>query len=681
MPQNPFFETWTTPFGIPPFDRIETAHFMPAFERAIALHRAEIDALRDNPEAPDFANTIEALERAGADLLRVNLVFRNLAGTESDDALRQVEREISPILARHRSAIYLDGKVLARIEAVMSGSEWAGLDAEQKRVTERIQKGFVRAGARLSDAERARLTEITARLATLGTQFAQNVLKDESDYVLWLETDADLAGLPEDFRQAAAALAAARGKPGLHAMSLSRGNVESFLTHSTRADLRETLLNAFLARGENGGDSDNRAIIAETIALRDERAKLLGYPSYAHYKLDDTMAETPDAVRGLLDRVWAPARGAAARERDRLAEIARQEGHNGEIRKADWRHYAEKIRHADYAIDDAELRPYFPLSRMIDAAFHVAQKLFGLTFEQRHDLPLYSPDVRAFEVKDSSGRHVALFLGDYFARPSKRSGAWMSAFRIQQNLDGVTRPIIVNVLNIAKPASGEEALLSIDEARTLFHEFGHALHGMLSDVTFPALSGTSVSTDFVELPSQLYEHWLMQPKVLRLFARHVETGAPIPDALIERLKAARGFNQGFATVEYCASAFVDLDMHLAATSASAAPLAYERQVLDGIEMPDEIAMRHRSPHFTHVFSGEGYASGYYSYLWSEVLDADAFSAFEETGDIFDGATAKRLHDYIYAAGNLRDPKEAYIAFRGKLPGVDALLEKRGLTQL
>ncbi len=679
MSQNPFFEAWTTPFGMPPFDRIETGHYMPAFERAIASHRAEIEALRDNPHAPDFANTIEAFERAGADLLRVNLVFRNLAGTESDEALRQVERDISPVLARHRSAIFLDAKLLARIEAVMNGPQWSGLDAERKRLTGRLHKGFVRAGARLSDVERARLTEITAQLASLGTQFAQNVLKDESDYVLWLCHDDDLAGLPDDFRIAAGALAQTRGKPGQHAISLSRGTVESFLTHSTRPDLRETLLNAFLARGENGGESDNSATIAQTIALRDERAQLLGYASYAHYKLDDTMAETPEAVRGLLDRVWAPARTSAARERGRLAEIALLEGQNGAIRKADWRHYAEKLRRADYAIDDAQLRPYFPLSRMIEAAFFVANKLFGLTFEERRDLKLYAKDVRAFEVKDREGQHVALFLGDYFARPSKRSGAWMSAFRVQQKLEGNIRPIIVNVLNIAKPAGDEEALLSIDEARTLFHEFGHALHGMLSNVTFPSLAGTAVSTDFVELPSQLYEHWLLQPEVLRLFARHVETGEPVPEELIARLKAARGFNQGFATVEYCASAFVDLDMHLSADKALAEPLAFERDVLARIGMPEEISMRHRSPHFTHVFSGEGYASGYYSYLWSEVLDADAFSAFEETGDIFDAATAQRLHDFIYAAGNLRDPKEAYLAFRGKLPGPDALLEKRGLA--
>jgi peptidyl-dipeptidase Dcp len=677
--ENPFFETWATPFGMPPFDRIETRHYMPAFERAVADHRAEIDAIRNDPAAPTFQNSIVAFERSGADLVRVSLVFRNLAGTESDEAIRAVERDLSPILARHRSSIYLDATLFTRMDTVLNGPEGASLDPEQKRLTERLHKAFVRSGAPLSEAERARLSDITARLATLGTQFSQNVLQDESDYILLLKEEADLAGLSDDFRLAAATLAQARGHDGLHAVSLSRGNVESFLTQSTRAELRETLHAAFLARGERGGTTDNRGVIAETIALREERAKLLGYESYAHYKLDDTMAETPEAVRGLLDRVWGPARSAAARERDRLAEIASGEGNNSPIRQPDWRHYAEKLRRADYAIDDGELRPYFPLDRMIEAAFYVAGRLFGLTFKERIDLPLYGPQVRAFEVTGADGCHVALFLGDYFARPSKRSGAWMSAFRVQQKLAGDIRPIIINVLNLAEPAPGEQALLSIDEARTLFHEFGHALHGMLSDVKYPSLAGTSVSSDFVELPSQLYEHWLMQPQVLRLYARHVETGEPIPEDLIKRLHAARGFNQGFGTVEYCASAFVDLEMHLSATEAREDPLAFERKVLDRIGMPPEIAMRHRSPHFTHVFSGEGYASGYYSYLWSEVLDADAFAAFEETGDIFDPATAARLRDFVYAAGNLRDPKDAYLAFRGKLPGVEPLLEKRGLS--
>jgi peptidyl-dipeptidase Dcp len=664
---------------MPPFDQIKVEHFQPAYDKALPQHVTEIAAIRDNPAPATFDNTIVAFEKAGGALLKINKVFWNLTGTESDEALQKIEREISPVLARHGSEIFLDAKMLARIEAVMEGPEWATLNDEQKRLTERMKKAFVSSGAKLDDAQRARLTEITARLATLGTQFSQNILKDEGDFVLWLETPEDLAGLSPDFLDAAAALAKSRDRAGKHAVGLSRGQVETFLTSSTRPDLREKLLDAFLARGEKGGDSDNRAIIAETLALRDERAKLLGYETYAHYKLDDTMAETPEAVRALLDKVWPVGRKAAAREAERLAALAAQDGQNGPFRKADWRHYAEKLRARDYAINEQELRPYFPLSCMIEAAFFVAGKLFGLKFEERRDLKLYNPDVRAFDVQDANGAHVALFLGDYFARPSKRGGAWMSAFRTQQKLDGNIRPIIVNVLNIAKPARGDDPLLSLDEARTLFHEFGHALHGMLSDVTYPSLAGTAVSTDFVELPSQLYEHWLLQPEVLSRFARHYETGEAIPQSLIEKLKAARGFNQGFATVEYCASTFVDLDMHLKTPEATQDPLAFETEVLKSIDMPDAIAMRHRSPHFSHIFSGGHYAAGYYSYLWSEVLDADAFSAFEETGDIFHPETAQRLRTYIYGAGNLRDPKAAYIAFRGKLPGVEALLAKRGLA--
>ena len=679
MSQNPFFENWSTPFGMPPFDQIKVEHFQPAYIKALPQHVTEIAAIRDNSAPATFDNTIVAFEKAGGALLKINKVFWNLTGTESDEALQKIEREISPVLARHGSEIFLDAKMLARIEAVMEGPEWATLNDEQKRLTERMKKAFVSSGAKLNDAQRARLTEITARLATLGTQFSQNILKDEGDFVLWLETPEDLAGLSPDFLDAAAALAKSRDRAGKHAVGLSRGQVETFLTSSTGPDLREKLLDAFLARGEKGGESDNRAIIAETLALRDERAQLLGYETYAHYKLDDTMAETPEAVRALLDKVWPVGRKAAEREAERLAALAAQDGQNGPFRKADWRHYAEKLRARDYAINEQELRPYFPLSRMIEAAFFVAGKLFGLKFEERRDLKLYNPDVRAFDVQDASGAHVALFLGDYFARPSKRGGAWMSAFRTQQKLDGNIRPIIVNVLNIAKPARGDDPLLSLDEARTLFHEFGHALHGMLSDVTYPSLAGTAVSTDFVELPSHLYEHWLLQPEVLSRFARHYETDEAIPQALIEKLKAARGFNQGFATVEYCASTFVDLDMHLKTPEATQDPLAFEAGVLKAIDMPDAIAMRHRSPHFSHIFSGGHYAAGYYSYLWSEVLDADAFSAFEETGDIFHPETAQRLRTYIYGAGNLRDPKAAYIAFRGKLPGVEALLAKRGLA--
>jgi peptidyl-dipeptidase Dcp len=676
---NPLLSAWATPFGMPPFDKIRADHYMPAFQQALKEHRHEIEQILADASPASFSNSVEAFERSGSDLVRINLIFRNLASTQSDEALRAIERDLAPLLARHRSAIYLDTALFERMNAVLCSDEFATLTPEQQRLTERIHKTFVRAGARLGDQERQRLSDITAKLAALGTRFAQNVLKDEADYILVLEELADLDGLPEDFVSASATLAETRGHPGKHAVSLSRGNVEAFLTHATRTDLREILLNAFLKRGERGGETDNRAIISETIALRDERARLLGYESYAHYKLDDTMAETPQAVLTLLDTIWTPACESAARERDQLSNLASSEGHNTPILKQDWRRYAEKVRRAEYALDDGEIRAYFPLDRMIEAAFFVAGRLFGLRFEERFDCPAYADNVRTFEVLNKDGGHVAVFIGDYFARPSKRSGAWMSAFRVQQKLSGDIRPIIVNVLNIAEPPHGEKALLTIDEARTLFHEFGHALHGMLSNVVYPSLAGTSVSSDFVELPSQLYEHWLMQPEVLRLYARHVETNDAIPEDLIARLLAARGFNQGFSTVEYCASAFVDLEMHLSAKSATADPVAFEKEVLDRIGMPAEMSMRHRSPHFTHIFSGEGYAAGYYSYLWSEVLDADAFSAFEETGDIFDPATARRLHDNIYAAGNLRDPKEAYLAFRGKMPGVAALLEKRGLA--
>ncbi len=679
MSPNPFFETWTTPYEMPPFDRVETSHFRAAYDAALAAHKAEIAAIVANPAAPDLENTIVAMELAGEALKRVGGVFWNLAGTESTEALRAVEREMSPLLARHFSAIFLDPALFARVDAVFAQRAQAAYSPEQMRLLERKHKAFVRAGARLGEAERQRLGAITEELATLGTRFSQNVLKDEAGYVLVLESEDDLAGLPADFRAAAAALATERGHEGKWAVSLARGNVEAFLTHSTRRDLRETLFRHWSARGETGGETDNGAVIARTLSLRAERARLLGYETYADYKLDDTMAQTPDAVRALLDQVWTAGRARAGLEASRLQAMIEAEGGNFELAPHDWRHYAEKLRRAEYAIDDAALRAYFPLDRMIEAAFHVAGELFGLRFEEKHGLPVYNPDVRVFEAKDAQGRHVALFIGDYFARASKRSGAWMSAFRGQQKLARDQRPIIVNVLNIAKPAAGEPALLTIDEARTLFHEFGHALHGMLSDVTYPSLAGTAVSSDFVELPSQLYEHWLLRPEVLRQFALHAQTNEPIPDALIDKVMAARTFNQGFATVEYCASAFVDLEMHLEQGQGAQDPLGFERRVLETIGMPRQIIMRHRSPHFTHIFSGEGYASGYYSYLWSEVLDADAFAAFEETGDIYHPATAKRLRDFIYAAGNLRDPKEAYTGFRGRLPTPDALLEKRGLV--
>jgi peptidyl-dipeptidase Dcp len=465
---------------------------------------------------------------------------------------------------------------------------------------------------------------------------------------------------------------------GKYAVTLSRSSVEPFLQFSARRDLREQAFRAWIARGDNGGKTDNKAIIAEILTLRAERAKLLGYATFADYRLDDAMAKTPAAVRTLLDTVWQPARARALADRDAMQALVREEGANFELAPWDWRYYAEKLRKQRCDLDEAAIKPYLQLDRVIEAAFHTAHRLFGLAFEERRDIPAWHPDVRVWEVRGSDGRHLGLFFGDYFARASKRSGAWMTTLRDQEKLAGDIRPLVVNVMNFSKLAD-EPALLSFDDAKTLFHEFGHALHALLSDVTYPMISGTGVLTDFVELPSQLYEHWFERPEILRRFAVHYRTGEPMPDSLLRRVLAARTFNQGFATVEYVAAALVDLDFHLHEPAGAFDVTAFEKASLDRIGMPREIVMRHRPPHFAHVFSGGGYASAYYSYMWSEVLDADAFSAFEETGDIFDPATAAKLREHIYAAGGSRDPGDAYRAFRGRLPTPDALLRRRGLS--
>ncbi|PZU90116.1 MAG: peptidase M3 [Chelatococcus sp.] len=675
---NPFAHVWETPFRLPPFAAIRPEHIGPAFEAALAKHREEIAAIVADPAEPDFANTIEALERAGRGLSRVGGVFYNLTGADTNEALQALERELSPVTSRHWSAIMMDDGLFARVDAVFAKRDALGLDAEQARLLERTHRGFVRSGARLAPEDKTRLAAIDERLAALATQFGQNVLKDESSYALIIEDEAGLAGLPDFLKAAMARAAADRGHPGKHAVTLSRSIIEPFLTFSTQAALREEAFSAWSRRGETGGDSDNRAIVAEMVRLRAEKAKLLGYATFAHFKLDDTMAKTPENVRGLLELVWAPAKARAGREAADLAALAQGEGESGPIRPSDWRHYAEKVRQQTYALDEAVLKPYFQLDRVRQAAFDVAGKLFGLSFAERPDLVGYHPDVTIYEVTETaSGRHIGLFIGDYFARASKRSGAWMSAFRGQRRLGGEVRPIIVNVCNFAKPADGEPALLSIDDARTLFHEFGHALHGLLSDVTYGSLAGTSVARDFVELPSQLYEHWFLTDEVLGRYCLHAQTGEPIPGELIAKIRKAQTFNQGFATVEYTSSALVDLAFHSLEEAGEIDPLAFEAAELARIGMPAEITMRHRTPHFTHVFSG-GYSAGYYSYLWSEVMDADAFDAFTEAGDVFSAELAGRLKRYIYSAGDTRDPAEAYALFRGRLPTPDALLEKRGL---
>ena len=677
--QNPLLSEWAGALELPPFEAIRPDHFRPAFDRALADHRAEIDAIAENPAPPDFENTIAALERSGRRLERVAGVFFVLAGADTSDEIEAIERDISPLLARHNNALYLNRALYSRIADLYDRRDTLSLDAEQARVLERYHTRFVRSGAALDKKAQDRLAAINERLASVGTQFGQNVLADEKSFVMVLE-ESDLAGLPDFARVAARAAADERGHPGKYVITLARSSIETFLQFSARRDLREKAFQAWISRGENGGATDNRALIAEMVALRAERAKLLGFANFADYRLDDQMAKTPQAARQLLDEVWGRALTKAAVERDALQAMIAEEGGNFALAPHDWRYYTEKLRKARYDLDEAEIKPYFQLDKMIEAAFETARRLFGLSFK-RVDAALYHPDARAWNVTDAQGRHVALFIGDYFARPSKHSGAWMTSLRDQEKLTGNIRPIVLNICNFSKPAAGEPALLSFDDARTLFHEFGHALHGMLSDVTYPLIAGTAVPSDFVELPSQLYEHWLEVPEILQKYALHASTGEPMPKALLDRLLATRTFNQGFATIEYTACALVDLDLHSLPDATALDVAAFERKDLERIAMPPEIVMRHRLPHFQHLFSGGGYAAGYYSYMWSEVLDADAFAAFEETGNAFDPATAKRLRDYVYSAGNRRDPADAYKAFRGRLPTVDALLKKRGLVEV
>jgi peptidyl-dipeptidase Dcp len=672
MSENPLLAPWSGPNEVPPFGRISPEHFRLAFARAMAEQRAALARVAADPAAPSFDNTVATMERSGRTLARVESVFSLLAGADANYAIMAIEREIAPLLAAHRNAIFTDAALFRRVDDLHARRADLDLGAEQARVLERYRLAFRRAGTALDASGKQRLAEIVQRLATLGAAFGQNVLADEQGYALALAPE-DLAGLPEFVRAAARRAAAERGLPG-HVVTLSRSSVEPFLQFSPRRDLREKLFAAWIARGD-GGAHDNNGLIAEIVALRAEQARLLGYPSFAHYALDDAMARTPAAARGLLDAVWAAARPRALAERDALQALVHAEGGNFRLAPWDWRYYAEKLRKARHDLDEADLKPYLQLDNIIEAAFYTAQRLFGLAFVPRPGVPAWRPEVRVWEVRGADGGYVGLFFGDYFARPTKRSGAWMMTLRDREKLTGDMRPLVVNVMNFSPAADGEPALLSFEDARTLFHEFGHALHALLSDVTYPMIAGANVPGDFVELPSQLYEHWLARPEVLRRFALHHRTGAPIPEDLMARLIASRSFSQGFKTTEYLGAAFVDLDFHDGRSAVEAGPV--EAATRARMAMPDEIVLRHRPTHFQHVFSGEGsYAAGYYSYLWSEVLDADAFAAFEATGDVFDPGLARRLRDYVYAAGNSRDPADAYRAFRGALP--DALLRKRGL---
>jgi peptidyl-dipeptidase Dcp len=668
---------WTAFGGLPAFDEISDGDFMSAFEAAIKAHVREIDVISNNPQTPSLDNTLKPFELSGDALARISSIFWLKAGAHSNPAIEALERDVAPILSRHYSAISMNGKLFARIDALYQARTTITADPETQLVIEKCWKGFVRSGAKLNNDDQTKLAAINERLSLLGTNFGQNILADEKVPALILEETKDLAGLPDWLISAMAGAGEERGHKGKFAVTLSRSIIEPFLVFSSRRDLRESAFNAWVRRGMNDGAHDNRPIVAEILELRAQKAKLLGYESFAAFKLDNTMAKTPDAVNGLLSDVWHRAVKKAALEEADLAELASREGANHEIRPWDWRYFAEKLKAERFAFNEDEIKPHLEINQIIKACFAVATRLFGLQFEEQKGIVGWHPDVRVFTVKDADGADVGLFLGDYFARSSKRSGAWMSALQDQYKLGNGSKPIIYNVMNFAKAPEGAPTFLSFDDARTLFHEFGHALHGLLSNVTWPSVSGTSVSRDFVELPSQLYEHWLTVPEVLATYAIHHSTGKAMDAALIDKVTAARNFNSGFNTVEFVSSALVDMDAHSGASATD--PMTREAALLAQLGMPNAITMRHRTPHFSHVYSGDGYSAGYYSYMWSEVLDADAFQAFEETGDVFDPEMAKRLKDHIYSAGGAVEAEAAYVAFRGRMPSADAMIAKRGLS--
>ena len=671
---NPLLKPWTLPFEAIPFDEIKTEHFKPAFEKGMELHRREIAAIANSKSKPTFKNTLEALEKSGAVLGRVSSVFYYLGGSYTNDAIQDLERTLAPALSKHGSDISLNPALFARIDAVFQNQAQAKLSAEQTRVLLRYHTDFVRAGAKLSPEAKVRKATIDQRLATLYTQFAQNQLAEENAWTLALTTESDLAGLPEGLRAAALEAGSRRNQEGVHLITLSRSLVAPFLTYSARRDLRERAQKAWAARGNNNNANDNKAIISEILTLRQEMAELLGFKTFAHYATADVMAGSPEAALELLGKVWTPALAAMDRDRKELEALAKADGLAGPLEAWDWRYYAEKVRRAKYDLDEAETKPYFELGRIGLGKFYLAEQLFGVTFREMPQLPVYAAEVRSYEVLDRKGQHMALYYVDDFARPQKRSGAWQSTLRAQQTLNG-EKAVASNNNNFAKGPGGI-TLLSYDDAQTMFHEFGHAMHAMMSNVTYPYLSGTSVDRDFVEFPSQVFERWFSTNEILTRYAFHYQTGERIPDSLIQRINAAKNFDQGFATVEYIASALVDLEMHLNPAAAKD-PVGFEAMILAKYKMPRDIVMRHRTTQFGHIFAGEGYAAGYYTYLWSDQMGADGFNAFLEAGNIFDPAVAKRFETYVYAAGNTRPAAEAYKGFRGRLPTVDPLLKARG----
>ena len=671
---NPLLADWTTPHGAPPFDLIEPAHFLPAFDVAIAAQAEEVAAIATNSDAPTFENTIAALDASGSHLGRVSRVFGNLASSASNDEIRAIQREMSPRLAGHSASITLNSDLFERIDTLFQGIDELDLNEADARLLTVTHERFVRAGAQLEGDDRERYAAIRSRLAGLYTQFSQNELADREGFTLPLAEE-DLADLPAYIVSAAAGAAADRGLDG-HVITLARSSVEPFLQTSPNREPREAAWRAWPTRGDLDNDNNNHDTIREILSLRLEQANLLGYETFAHYRTAGTMAGTPQAAVDLMEEVWWPARERALEEAADIEARIEAAGLDHELAPWDWRYYTEQVRAERYDLDESEVKAYLELDNMIEAQFWVATQLFGVTFNERTDIPTYHPDVRVWEMMDAEGEVVGLFYGDYFARPGKRGGAWMSSFRPQNGQTGDI-PIIINNCNYNKPADGEPALISFTDASTLFHEFGHGLHGLLSNTEYASLAGTSVDRDFVEFPAQIYEHWLEQPEVLERFALHYETGEPMPAELLERVLRAQTFNQGFATVEFLNSGFVDKAYHLNTNPGEIDIVSFEQDVLTSRDNLDQIPMRHRSPHFLHTFAGEGYSSGYYSYLWAGVLDNDGFAAFEEAGNIFDPELAQKLYDSVFSAGNSQPAMDAYVGFRGREPNVEPLLRNRG----
>jgi len=676
---NPLLRPWATAYGLPDFSTVDVTHYEPAFRAGIAAQEREIANIREQDAAPTFENTVVALEASGALLRRVSNLFYALNGTMTDEDMQAVARTMAPLLSTHRDNIKLDAELFARIDAVYRERESLDLDPESRRLLTETHKDFVRSGALLDAAAKERLTEINQRLSVLTLQFGQNVLKETNRFEMVLTDPADLAGLPDGVVQAAAEAATERGAAeGSWAFTIHKPSLIPFLQFSEKRELRQRMFEAYAMVGNHGDELDNNGICTEVAALRVERAGLLGYPTHAHYVLDDAMAGTPERVYDLLRKVWDPALERAQGEAAELQAMIDAEGGDFRLAAWDWWYYAEKVKKQKYDLDEEMLRPYFQLENVRAGMFDVATRLFGLQFEELPDAPRYIDEVSVFRVLDADGTELALLSLDYFPRGSKRGGAWMSSFR-KQRYDGDERilPLVFNVGNFTRPTGDAPALLSVDEVGTMFHEFGHALHGMLSDVRYRSLSGTSVSRDFVELPSQIMENWAFEPEVMRAYARHWQTGEIIPEDLIAKIEKSRHFNQGFATVEYLAASFLDMDWHTLKQAPDLDAAAFEQESLDRIGLIDEIISRYRSPYFRHIFAG-GYSAGYYSYLWAEVLDADAFAAFKEKGDLFDTATAHSFRENILARGGSEDSMELYLRFRGQAPGPEALLKRRGL---